>query len=124
MQIIKKIKDFFNKGKYTTNEDAAAIIRGFVRGTADSYEWDDFETQNELNPDVDIAINLCWFFAGQFPPEKPTEYCSRGADEYFLRIADALENGSFGRLDHKEIRKSLQKNILPKTISSVLDISN
>jgi len=121
--MFKKAKGFFGKGKHTTNEDAAAIIRRFVYGTSDQYEWDDFETQNEMNPEVDLAIHLCWYFAGEFPAKKPTEYCGRGADKHFLRIAEALEKGSFAKLDHEAIKKSLQNNIIPETIRSTLGIN-
>ena len=77
-----------------------------------------------MNPEVDLAINLCWFFAGEFPAEKPTEYCGRGADQYFLRIADALENGSFAKLDYEAIKKSLKKDILQASIHNILNVSD
>ena len=123
-RIFQKVIDFFDKGKYTTNENAAAIIRRFIHGTGDPYEWDDFESVDHTNPDVDLAIKLCWFFAGEFPAKKPTEYCDQRADTYFLKIADALENNQFHDMDHEAVKESLKKNELPKSVSSILSIKD
>lgn len=113
-----------DKGKYTTNEVAAAIIRRFINGTStDPYEWDDFESVKENNPAVDIALRLCWCFAKRFPAEKPTEYCARKAGPFFLKIADVLENNGFDNIDFDEVRASLEKNDIPENIGRLLGLS-
>jgi hypothetical protein len=111
----QKIKDFLNKRKYTTNEDAGAIIRGFVLGTLGTWDWDDFATVKENNPDADLAIQLCWFFIDEFPPENLTE-----AMPYFLKVADALESSKFANLDHGKVKESLKKGVLPENIKNIL----
>jgi hypothetical protein len=109
------------KGKFTTNQHAAGIIKRFISGSSDRYEWDDFETIPEKNPVVDLAIRLCWYFAAKFPATKPTEYCSSEADPWFLRIANALEKGSFADLDYEGVKQSLAQNKLPETVQRILE---
>lgn len=123
-RIIQTLKKLFSEGKYTETGDAANIIRRFVQGTSrDPYEWDDFETQNEDNPESAVALELCWFFAKKFPPEKRTEYCGPKAFAYFLKIADVLENDDFRGLNHEAIIGLLRKNKLPEEVSAILGIS-
>jgi len=115
LTFLHKIMGFLNKGKYTTNKDAAEIIRRFVNGTSrNPYEWDDFESIKENNPDVNLAIRLCWFFANRFPSDVPTKYCSQKANLFFLKIAEALENNKFQNMDYEETIKYLEKDILSK----------
>jgi len=121
---IKKVKNFLLGRKYTENKDAAEIIRRFVHGTGDQYEWDDFETISENNPDVDLAIELCLFFAGEFPATNKNEYCDKQADPYFLKIAEALENSKFQDLDLEAVKDSLKKNVLPESVSRILGIES
>ena len=120
--IIQTIGNLSTGSKYTGNKDAAMVIRRFVCGTSVRYEWDDFESLTENNPEVDLDIRLCWFFARRFPSEKSTEYCGRGADVYFLKIADALENNRFNGLNYEMVKKSLKNNELPECVGSILDI--
>lgn len=122
--IFQKIKRWWHEGVYMTNKDAAAIIKRFISGTGQEYEWDDFESVEHKNPDVDLAIKLCCFFAGKFPPEKSTEYCNRKADMYFLKIADALGSNDFSNLDYEAIKLSLKKGILPEKITTILEIKD
>ena len=119
--IFQAIKDFLSKGKYTTNKDAAEIIRRFINNESrHPYEWDDFESQNEENSEVALALELCWFFANKFPANKPTEYCGDKANPYFLEIAGALEKNCFNGLNFEDIKKSLREGVLPKDISQML----
>lgn len=115
-----KIRNFFSSGQFTTNKEAASIIRRFVKGTCGPYEWDDLESINQTNPEVEIAINLCWYYATKFPAANKTEYCGRIADKFFLRIADALEEGRFIGLDHVAIKRDLQAGRLPSPLHSVV----
>lgn len=121
--LIQKLKNYLGKGKYTTNEEAAAIIRRFVNGSSgDPYEWDDFETQNEENPAAEIALELCWYFANRYPAGSRTEYCDQKAVPFFLKIADALEENAFAGLNFEVIKESLKKGILPENIREILKL--
>jgi hypothetical protein len=123
MKFIKKlIFELFLKGKYTANKDAADIIRRFANGTTLPYEWDDFETQNEDNPEADIAIKLIWFLASKYPAQKPTEYCDKKAIPFFLKIADALEKGEFRNVDPLEIQMCLKNRKLSERFNRILGI--
>lgn len=109
------------QGYHTSNTEGAALIRRFVEGNIGPYEWDDFETHIELNPEVDLAIRLCWFFAGRFPSTRATEYCAREADQYFLRVADALERGHLRNLDIDKEKARLAKGQLSRTVAQMLN---
>jgi hypothetical protein len=123
--VISKIKEIFTKGKYTTNTDAVAIIRRFANRTLLSpYEWDDFETQNEDNPEVDIAIKLIWFFASSYPDPKTGEYCDQKAYPFFFKIADALENGEFKNVSSDEINACLKNRNLSERFNRILGIGD
>jgi hypothetical protein len=121
IEFLKTIRDLFKKGKFTTNNDAANIIRKFANGTSSHpYEWDDFETQNEENPEADIALELCWYFANKYPANQKTQYCGEIALAFFLKIADALEKNRFHGLDYEKIRGYLKSEVLPAEIVDIL----
>jgi hypothetical protein len=102
--------------------DAAKIIRRFVHNELTyPYEWDDFETITEDNPDVAIALNLCWYFANKYPERTPAEYCSEDAFPYFLAVAEALERNLFSELDHRQVIESLRNNELPDNVRVILE---
>ena len=103
-------------GKYTTNEQAADIIRRFVDGSGSPYEWDDFESQKENNPEAAIALELCIFFAKKFPGDETGLFCNEKALSYFLKIADTLEKCCFKDIDLEETKKSLRNGELPRNI--------
>lgn len=122
--LIQKIKDLLSGAKYTSNQDAAEIIRRFVKGNGGLYEWDDFETTREKNPDVELALHLCWYFARKYPPQDSTAYCGQKACSYFLRIAEALEKNWFRNIDHRTAKQALERNELPEAIKRILETSN
>lgn len=110
------------KGKFTTAERAAEIIRKFATDrTDDPYEWDDFETQNEENPVVDLAIRLCWHFAARFPGSNEREYCGPEAVPWFLAVANALEKRLLSDVDYEVAKKSLEHNELPQSLAHALE---
>lgn len=119
--LVMKIKSFCSRSQFITNKDAAEIIRRFAKGTSSPYEWDDLESINQSNPDVDIAINLCWYYAAKFPAANKTEYCERAADKYFLKIADALEQGHFAGMDRAAMKYDLQSGRLPDPLHRVVE---
>lgn len=132
MNIMKKqILDYFKKiwtcEKYTSNKDAANIIKRFVHRVDKKYEWDDFESITETNPNVRLALYLCWYFANLYPinnfceKHNPDNLSSRALDCY-LKVADALENDRFNVLDQKAVIESLKKNTLPGSVRKLLDI--
>lgn len=123
--ILQKIKDFLNKGKYTTNDNAADIIRRLVDNTFTyPLQWDDFETQNEDNPEANLALELVFFFAKKFPGNKTALCCNEKAFPYLLKVADTLEEGKFKELDYGSIIESLRRELMPAKMKSILNIHN
>ena len=120
--IFLRILRWWNKGIYITNKDASTIIRNFVSGGGGQYEWDDFESVEHKNPETDLALRLCWFFARKYPAKKSTEYCGQQARRYFLIIADALESGQFNDLDFYSMKQSLKQGIMPEELANILKI--
>jgi hypothetical protein len=111
---------FKSKRNYTPNEIAAGYIEAFVNGTLrDPYSWDDFETIPDENPEVDLALHLCWMIARQHQPRHDKEYMAPTGKPGFLVVAGLLRSGKlqpFISLDRKEV---LEGNI-PKPLSDLL----
>lgn len=118
---VTAIKQFFQRSQHVSNDVAATIIRNFVGDVqGNPYAWDDLETTNHSNRDVDLAVRLCWYFAALYPPQKSNEYCATEAKPYFLAVAKALESGQLHALDHSELIKALERKQLPDQISDLL----
>lgn len=119
--MFKKIKRALNFSKFTANEEAAIMIRRFVAGTTKDYEWDEFEVIEEENPDVNLAIHICWYFAKIYPSQKEHEYCDSFADKYFLAVADSLEKGCFSGMNHSKLIDQIKNMNMPNLITEVLE---
>jgi len=65
---------------------------------------------------------LIWFFASTYPAQKPTEYCGQMADPFFLKIADALENGEFKNINPDEMKTCLKNRVLSDIFNRILEI--
>ncbi|WP_372845269.1 hypothetical protein [Pontiella sp.] len=85
---------FRGKPPFTSSEVAAGYIEAFANDNLkDPYAWDDFELAPEANPEVNLAIRLCWFIAGTFPARTNSEYMNPDGKVYFKRIAQLLRDG-------------------------------
>ena len=92
--LIRWMATIFHRSQYVTDEVAVSIIRGFIENRMrNPGDWDDLETVTHSNPAVKLAVFLCWYYAGEFPPRHENEYCAPQANPYFLAVADALEKG-------------------------------
>jgi len=113
--ILSRISDWLTsrRKRYPiTNEEAAKIIRNFVNGTSTyDYEWDDFTCFIYENPDVNLALQLCWYFEGLYPARHNREYCGAEAFPYFIAVADLLEAGQLHSFANDETLQSFK----PKT---------
>jgi hypothetical protein len=116
------VKRFWKASKGVDCKEAAEIIRRFVSGNSDEYEWDDFETANQENPQVELAILLCWYFAAKFPARNSTEYCDPQADRYFLRIADALERGFLKEIEFEKVKQELKAGNMEESLRKILSL--
>ena len=113
----------FNPSIFTSNRDAAVIIRNFISGevTGNEWEWDDFYSIHNSNPDVELALVLCCYYEYLYPSDKPHEYCAKEGADYFLKVADALEQNKFSELDKKGTIQSIKKKIMPNEIKEILN---
>jgi hypothetical protein len=117
MKLLHCIANLFHSSKYTSNEESADIIRRFINGTASTpYEWDDFEVIEERNPEANLAIKLCWYYANKYPPDAKTKYCGEEASHYFLQVANALEKNLFKDVDIGKALLLLEKGKLSDDI--------
>ena len=119
----KKLRELLNPTTFTSNRDAAAIIHNLIFGeaTENEWEWDDFYSIQNTNPDVEIALALCWYFEELYPSSKPHEYCAKEGADCFLKIANALEQNKFSKLDKEKTIQSIKNEIIPDEIKVILD---
>jgi hypothetical protein len=99
------------------NQDAVDLIRRFVAGACEPYEWDDFESIEEDNPEVKIALHVIWYISRQYP-DSIASYCHPDASKEFPKIADALEKGDFSNIDANMAIPLLLENKIPTKINS------
>jgi len=120
-RLYQRLTNFLSGSCSMKNVEASNIIRRFVKGESQHrWEWDDFSSVRHTNPDVELALTLCWYYEGLYPSENPHEYCADEGALYFLKIADALEAGRFTKLKHKESIKSIKNKIIPDEIKETL----
>ena len=117
-----KIIRFLRQNQYVSNDLAVKIIRDFANGAQkDPYAWDDLETTNHSNPEVELAVRVCWYYAGEYPAKTTTEYCGEEAKPYFLAVANALENGKVRAMQYSELFEVLERGGLPHQIKVLLE---
>lgn len=115
---------FKKKKPFTPSEIAAGYIEAFANDNLkDPYAWDDFELAPEANPEVLLAIRLCWFIAGTFTARNNREYMNPGGEPYFKKIAQLLREGALSDYTHLDIEE-VKKGDMPKELQMLLDIPN
>jgi len=112
-----------SKGWFTSNEVAAGYIEAFANDTLnDPYSWDDFETGPEQNPEVKLAIRLCWFIANKFPERHHGEYMNPEGKPYFKKIAQLLRDGML--FDYKDLDlEKARRGDMPEQLLSMLGVN-
>lgn len=111
------------KPPFTPNEVAAGYIEAFANDTLnDPYSWDDFESAPEANPEVELAIRLCWYVANRFPERHHHEYMHPDGKPYFKRIAQLLRDGVLSDYKDLDLEKA-QRGDMPDALLSALGIN-
>jgi len=59
-----------------TIKEAADRIEAFANGTAGPWDWDDFISIRQKDPEVEAVRQKCVAIADEFPPTEPRKYCS------------------------------------------------
>lgn len=77
-----------------TREEVANTIEGFVNGTGRQWDWDGFTSIRIDDPDLEAVRQKCLSVRDEFPPAKPTDYCSEAGMEVMRQLATELKAGS------------------------------
>jgi exosome complex RNA-binding protein Csl4 len=74
-----------------TSEEVATTIEGFVNGTGRQWDWDGFTSIRIDDPELERIRQRCIAIRDEFPPEKPSDYCSPAGMEEMRKLADGLK---------------------------------
>ena len=72
----------------------AALIRRFVQGNVEPYEWDDFVSIPLKDPELEELRIACVNLPKRFPPSDRRHYCSQAGLENLEALVRRLEAGS------------------------------
>ena len=72
----------------------AELLEGFVNGTCDEWEWDDFISVPQKDPELEAVRLRCETLDVEFPPRKAREYCNDEGAAILLNYAQQLRIGS------------------------------
>lgn len=107
------IRWFFEK-PYTPNDVAADKIIRFVEGKElNEWEWDDFTTGPQSNPDVNLAIRCCLHYAYIYPSEDRKMFCDQKGIDYYIPIAEALKRNLFHGITLDDLIPIMDGDITP-----------
>jgi len=70
--------------------DLAMLIRSFVSGTSDPWEWDDFVSVPQCEPELEQIRKRLLALPNEYPPVKSGEYCNAEGTLLLLDIARSL----------------------------------
>jgi hypothetical protein len=73
-----------------TPEQVANAIEGFVNGTGNQWDWDGFTSIRIDDPELEKIRQRCIAIRDEFPPEKPSDYCSPAGMEAMRKMVDGL----------------------------------
>lgn len=59
-------------------DELADLIEAFVNGTSGEWDWDDFISVKQTDPQIEEIRRKCANVPLEFPPTRPGEYCSEG----------------------------------------------
>ncbi|MEY2504529.1 MAG: hypothetical protein QOJ05_1167 [Verrucomicrobiota bacterium] len=74
-----------------TSEEVATTIEGFVNDTGRQWDWDGFTSIRIDDPELERIRQRCIAIRDEFPPEKPSDYCSPAGMEEMRKLADGLK---------------------------------
>ena len=74
-----------------TSEEVATTIEGFANDTGRQWDWDGFTSIRIDDPELERIRQRCIAIRDEFPPEKPSDYCSPAGMEEMRKLADGLK---------------------------------
>jgi hypothetical protein len=73
-----------------TREQVANTLEGFVTGTGNQWDWDGFTSIRIDDPELEKIRQHALALPNEFPPEKPSDYCSAAGMEAMRKMVDEL----------------------------------
>ena len=73
-----------------TREQVANTIEGFVNGGDNQWDWDGFTSIRIDDPELEAIRQRCIAVRDEFPPEKPSDYCSPAGLEAMRKMVGEL----------------------------------
>jgi hypothetical protein len=73
-----------------TREQVANTIEGFVTGTGNQWDWDGFTSIRIDDPELEKVRQRIIAVRDEFPPDKPSDYCSPAGMEAMRKMVDEL----------------------------------
>ena len=70
--------------------ELADLIDAFLDGTCGEWEWDDFTSVKQPDPELERVRQKCLTIPKSFPSEDPHIYCNTEGAEVLRSIARAL----------------------------------
>lgn len=74
-----------------TTEEVATTIEGFVNGSGRQWDWDGFTSIRIDDPELEAIRQKCLSVRDEYPPAKPTDYCSEAGMEAMRKLAEGLK---------------------------------
>lgn len=74
-----------------TTEEVATTIEGFVNGTGRQWDWDGFTSIRIDDAELEAIRQKCIKIRDEYPPAKPTDYCSPAGMEEMRKLAEGLK---------------------------------
>ena len=72
----------------------AAVIEGFLLGTADPLDWGDFITTPLDDPALEVIRKFCHDLPETFPPTEPGWYCNEKGLTFLEKVVAELKAGA------------------------------
>jgi len=88
-----KCRIFLTEGHHAmkrTRQEVAETIEAFVNGTGRQWDWDGFISIRLDDPDLEAIRQKCIAVRDEYPPSKPTDYCSEAGMEIMRGLAQSL----------------------------------
>jgi hypothetical protein len=77
-----------------TRTKLADLLEGFVNGTCNDWEWDDFISVRQKDPEIEKIRQRCEILGVEFPPKKPHEYCNDDGAAVLMNYVRQLRDES------------------------------
>jgi hypothetical protein len=70
--------------------ELANLIKAFIDGTSGEWDWDDFTSVRQSDPDVEQARQRILAVPGRYPSSDKKHWCNEDGIEELLGIAESL----------------------------------